>query len=171
METIATFGEPIEAHLAKARLEAAGIPAFIADENSVGVAWHLTVALGGVKLQVADENADEARSVLADRTPAAAVETEDESPIEASDAAAVGKEDDEQPLTAREQLADRSLRGAVVSFFFPPLALYVWWLLIQVFTSEEGLSARYRRRAVIATLINVPMVLAAIWLIRIWVGV
>ena len=48
--TIATFQMPTEAHLAKSALEANGMNAFLADELTVGVAWHLSNAFGGVKL-------------------------------------------------------------------------------------------------------------------------
>ena len=54
MVTVATFDMPTEAHLAKGLLEANGLAAFLADELTVGVAWHLSNAVGGIKLQVAE---------------------------------------------------------------------------------------------------------------------
>src|SRR5262249_26058835 len=62
--TVATFDTPIKAELAKNRLEEEGIPAFLGDEQTVGIRWHLGTALGGVKLQVSDEFADRAVAIL-----------------------------------------------------------------------------------------------------------
>ena len=50
--TIASFTSPLEAHMARGRLEAEGIPAFIAHENHIWAEWFLSNALGGVKVQV-----------------------------------------------------------------------------------------------------------------------
>jgi len=61
---IADFGGPMEAHLAKARLEAEGIQAFLLDENAVSVNPFYSPALGGVKLAVAARDADRARKIL-----------------------------------------------------------------------------------------------------------
>jgi hypothetical protein len=63
--TVAEFATPIEARLAKNRLEAAGIPTFLGDEETVGNLWHLGLALGGVKLLVADDDIQRAMDVLA----------------------------------------------------------------------------------------------------------
>ena len=37
--SVASWASPIEAHLARSRLEAAGIQAFVADEHIVAVHW------------------------------------------------------------------------------------------------------------------------------------
>ena len=62
--TVGTFTGPIEAHLAKGRLEAEGIPAFVAHEHHIWANWVYSHALGGVKLQVASEKADQAAAIL-----------------------------------------------------------------------------------------------------------
>jgi hypothetical protein len=64
MVVVASFGRPVDAHLAKTRLEAAGIQAFILDENAIAVNPFYSPALGGVKLAVAEEDVDRAREVL-----------------------------------------------------------------------------------------------------------
>ena len=56
--TVATFSAPMSAHIARNQLEAAGILAFLADEATVGTAWHLGTAVGGIKLQVVDSDAE-----------------------------------------------------------------------------------------------------------------
>lgn len=62
--TVATFPTAMEANLAKGCLEAAGIPAFLADEQMVGMNWHMAILLGGVKLQVGPDDAEEAVEIL-----------------------------------------------------------------------------------------------------------
>lgn len=63
MVTVAAFFKPEEAHLARMRLEAAGIEAFLRDENFTQI-WGFSVDSGGVKLEVADEDAEAALAVL-----------------------------------------------------------------------------------------------------------
>ena len=61
-----SFATPIEAEMARSRLDAADIDATLLDEHLVGVASHLTYALGGVRLAVAESDAERARGVLGD---------------------------------------------------------------------------------------------------------
>jgi len=61
--TVANFTEPCEAHLFRTRLEAEGIPAFVAHEQHVGNNWPIGWALGGAKVQVLRDMADDARAV------------------------------------------------------------------------------------------------------------
>ncbi len=63
--TVATFGSVVEAELAKERLANAGIPALVADEAAGGVMPYLASS-SGVRVQVAQENADRAREILAE---------------------------------------------------------------------------------------------------------
>jgi hypothetical protein len=53
-----------EALLAKSILESAGIEAFLGDQNIVRMDWFLTNALGGVKLRVREEDAEDAAVLL-----------------------------------------------------------------------------------------------------------
>jgi hypothetical protein len=62
--TIASFINPWDAYLAKGRLEDEGIPALIVDEYHVWANWIYAQALGGVKVQVAEENMTAANSIL-----------------------------------------------------------------------------------------------------------
>ncbi len=62
--TIESFRDLGEALLAKGRLEAAGIDSVLADENLVRMDWFLANAVGGVKLKVSEEQAEEAFRVL-----------------------------------------------------------------------------------------------------------
>lgn len=63
--TIASYSFPHEAHVAKANLDAAGIPAFIADEHTINMQWLFSNALGGVRIKVPAQYAVQAQEVLA----------------------------------------------------------------------------------------------------------
>ena len=65
MTTIATFSKPEEAHLFRMHLEAAGIPAFVQDEHLVQMDWFYSNAIGGVRVQIADEDVPAAQEFLA----------------------------------------------------------------------------------------------------------
>lgn len=62
--TIASFTGPLEAHIAKGRLETEGVPAFIAHEHHIWAAWFLSNALGGVKIQVLATDHDKAKQIM-----------------------------------------------------------------------------------------------------------
>ena len=63
--TIAQYFDPTEAHIVRALLESAGIPASVADANHVTANWPLAVALGGVRVQVPEQFRDQARDLVA----------------------------------------------------------------------------------------------------------
>ena len=63
--TIATFNELTEAHIMKGRLEAEGILCFLGDEHIVGAQPFYAVAVGGVKLKVTAQDAEEALAIMA----------------------------------------------------------------------------------------------------------
>lgn len=48
--TVATTGTLTEASLIRNQLEAEGIRVFLSDEATVGMAWYLGNAIGGVKV-------------------------------------------------------------------------------------------------------------------------
>lgn len=64
MKTIATFSKAEEAHLLRMRLEAGGIPAYLLDENIVQVNWLYSNAIGGVRVQVAEEDVAKALELM-----------------------------------------------------------------------------------------------------------
>lgn len=64
MVTAASFTAPYEAHLAKGRLEANSIAAFIADEYTAGMNWLFSNAIGGVKVQVDKRDLEVALKIL-----------------------------------------------------------------------------------------------------------
>ncbi len=61
---VAAFSQPIEAHLARARLESEGILCVVGDEHLVRIDWFLSNAVGGVKVLVPSWDAEKARDIL-----------------------------------------------------------------------------------------------------------
>ena len=64
---VASFSQPVEAHLARTKLESEGIPCVVGDENLVRVDWLLSNAVGGVKLMVPAAELERAREALRPR--------------------------------------------------------------------------------------------------------
>ena len=62
--TVATFDNPTIAHIARSRLESAGIRAVLDGEHHIAMDWLITNAVGGVKLLVCHTNRDSALQIL-----------------------------------------------------------------------------------------------------------
>jgi hypothetical protein len=129
-QIVATFDTVLEAEMARGRLEVEGIASRIVDGNVVGIAQHLSMAVGGAKLVVHESDLAAARTILF--SPSALVD--EDFPVNAPDAAD-GLVPSEQgiahnPISA-DDLALRALRASVIGLvFFPPLGqLYSLWLL------------------------------------------
>ena len=88
MKTVKTFGNLAEAGFASSLLEAAGIPASLADEQS----FLLVAGMGmpGIRLQVEDADFERALQVLA-KGPDADAPTADDLPVSADQGAAPGR--------------------------------------------------------------------------------
>ncbi len=67
---VRTFRDMPEAFAARAALEGAGIECYLQDETVVRLDWLWSNLLGGLKLVVKKSNADEARKILDERSPA-----------------------------------------------------------------------------------------------------
>jgi hypothetical protein len=141
--TVASYWWDNEAQIARMHLESFGIRTFMAGEMTASMFWHYSNAVGGIRLQVAECDAERARELLS-----ADVTLDDE-----RERAAFADEPDDPPLNSREQNADRALRGAMVGIFLPPLQLYALWLLITVFISDQPLRNRQRRNAIAGAVI------------------
>ena len=61
---IASYSKPEDAYLAASALEAAGISVLVRDADTVGTYWLYSNAIGGVKLEIAPEDAERARGIL-----------------------------------------------------------------------------------------------------------
>jgi len=73
--TIATFSQPIEAHVLKTKLESEEIECFIADENTVTMNWLYSNAIGGVKLQVKKSDFKRAIAIIQKKNDGKLTET------------------------------------------------------------------------------------------------
>ena len=168
MVTVATFDMPTEAHLAKGLLEANGLTAFLADELTVGVAWHLSNAIGGVKLQVAEDDVEHAASILAAREDRSI-----EAGAELTNVAEMDESEGDPPPSAGDNAVDRAVRAALLGlilFPFFPLYFYSLWLLGRLTFSSVKVSPHKRRRMRLAVLLNLPMLVflgvAVLWLVQ-----
>jgi hypothetical protein len=63
-----SFYEPLAAHLARTKLEAAGIPCFLTNENLVSLNRMYSPVAGGVRLHVYQRDAAQAAEVLREPT-------------------------------------------------------------------------------------------------------
>jgi hypothetical protein len=68
--TLQQFRDVPEALLAKGKLESAGIACVLADGNLVRMDWLLSNAVGGIRLQVHEQDAESARALLDEPIPA-----------------------------------------------------------------------------------------------------
>jgi hypothetical protein len=62
--TLCSYRDPIDAELAKAHLESAGIPAVILDRHLAAIQWLYSNAIGGVKIAVDQDDVQSARRLL-----------------------------------------------------------------------------------------------------------
>ncbi len=153
--TVATFSTPIEGELAKHQLSAHGIQAYLKDEATANMAWHLTVAIGWVKLQVAESDVERAMTILAQENQS----TEECLP-----------EDDEEiveRLSSADQMAEQAFRTAIIGLLFFPLQLYSLWLLIRLLVSSKlrrRISTKKYWKIFVAIAIDI-IFLGSLWLI------
>jgi hypothetical protein len=66
--TVATGWKAGEIHILRSRLEAEGIHVYMADEMTVVMDWFFANAIGGIKIQVAEKDAERARKILEDKS-------------------------------------------------------------------------------------------------------
>ncbi|HHF0553481.1 putative signal transducing protein [Vibrio diabolicus] len=64
MIVVARFSFPHEAHIARASLDSVEIESHIADEHTVNTQWLYSNAIGGVRLMVAESDAEDAKQIL-----------------------------------------------------------------------------------------------------------
>lgn len=64
--TVASFHDPIEAHIACGRLRAEGIAAHVADAHMGLANWEWRLAVGGTRVLVEERDAERARAIVRD---------------------------------------------------------------------------------------------------------
>jgi hypothetical protein len=158
---VATFPNVAEAEAARLALEAAGIQAFLRDDELVSMVWLLGNAVGYVKLLVAAPDADRAQLVL--RT----AYTDWPQPLAASgsDSGLGGPmsdvgEDEPDRTAAGDAEARRAWRASIFGLFFCPplLIIYAVYLLLRFAASPQPLSDRGRRHLAGAVTVNLLLI-------------
>ncbi|MGK7898021.1 MAG: hypothetical protein AB4372_31480 [Xenococcus sp. (in: cyanobacteria)] len=153
--TIANIEDAITANLLKQSLEAEGIMAFLANDITVHITWHYTVAVKWIKLQVPEPEAELAMSIVADMR----LTTQD-------------SEDDNDVvrLPWADRIVERMFRVAVLGIVFVPLHLYCSWLLIRLLISRRRVTPNKYWKLAITIIINVSMmaILRAILIFFFW---
>lgn len=67
--TVGQYRDLTDAWIAKGKLESTGIECFLVDDNMVRIDWFISNLLGGVKLKVNAEDAEEAQAILEQPIP------------------------------------------------------------------------------------------------------
>jgi Putative prokaryotic signal transducing protein len=117
--TVLTFRDILDAQAAASLLEAEGIECVLANEYLIGIVWTYSTAVGGVQLQVAPDQAEEAIALLEADESAALAEVETAIP------ALTG--DDACPRCGSNYLTMiRWSRYAVAAMLVVPLPLFIW---------------------------------------------
>jgi hypothetical protein len=176
LATAAVFGDLTQAQAARLLLEAAGVPAFVADENMAAGVFSFGAAIGGIKLQVPKSRLEETLRLLDERMPDGEVTDwsevdvghPEESEPETNEPASVPTPVESVPveptgeLTLRERRADGMFRACVLGAVFIPALLFAFWRLLQIWVSEERLRPEYRRKAQLAAAFVLPY--TTLWL-------
>jgi len=161
--TIATTSTPTEASLIRNQLEAEGIRVYLSDEEAVGMAWYLGNALGGIKVQVASEDADRAFELLDEHDPVT-ISEEDWKTVEGfengweEDEATEDDAQDSVEESAAErdldQEVNRAFKAAVLGIIFFPLQVYSFFLLLDILFSGLTLTPTQQKKVNIGFLLD-----------------
>jgi len=178
-QTIATFWNPNEAQLAKALIEAEGIQVVLMGYEAISTDWLLTNAIGGVQLQVPQDQVKKAAAILEDSGPFGRrsltessgermpqeEEEEEEEEHDSDGLLGTTKGQSKHPTTETiEESIERFANTSVLCWLFFPLSLYaVWQLLCILFRSGE-IDAYFKRKFFGAMVICMPPFVFTIWL-------
>jgi hypothetical protein len=157
--TLTRCGELTTAQLLCGRLDAEGIECFIPDEHMATQTWHLTRAIGGIRVQVRRADIERAQQILA--LPGTGDQTED---AEADPAKPNGFHDadlDDGSISVGDRAAHRALRVALVSLWLMGLVHPYSLLLAVRALGRDDVTAWGRRRASIALLVSL---LGCLWI-------
>lgn len=151
---VAAYSTPLEAELARGRLESEGIAARIADGNTVSIAQHLSPALGGVKIVVGRSDFEVARAIL--MSPGLeSVDDEIDEP--------------KPPEMTADQLANRALRAAVLGLVVVPPVGHLWSLVLlgSALKHAEPMTAKGKRQATLAAVVDAGVIGVALWVLAV----
>lgn len=165
--TIARFDLAGQAHLAKNALDAAGIKSVLADEVVVAMDWLLSNAVGGIKVQVLEEDADRAVAALEEALGADTGPVDEETLAAEAEAAGSGALDADdprervpepapmapavpEPVSERDAYAGRAFLAAFFALAFIPLWFYALYLFFNAAFGDGPLSAGGRNKVFLA---------------------
>jgi hypothetical protein len=173
--SVGSFMTDVEANFIRSQLEEAGVPAYVEGEAAAGLG-PIAGSVTGARVLVARRDVRRALALLTDvpdedeppppAAPASEAITDRPAPATAITAEPPDDEGEDEgpPRNAREEAADRALAAAIVGLVVCPVQLYVTWLLLKVFFSDEPLRDRLRWRPWVALAINLPALLTfALW--------
>jgi len=125
---LGSYRDPIDAELAKMRLQNAGIPAIVVDQHLISMQWLYSGALGGVKIKVDESDLEIARNVLReDRSADLSSIPESQTPF----ADGEGVEVPLETLEAEQQVHEaRSYFSALFASLLGLAVLYYVWAKI-----------------------------------------
>ncbi len=158
--TLTRCGELTTAQLLRGRLDAEGIECFIPDEHLAAQTWHLTRAIGGIRVQVRQADMERAQQILA--LPGSSEDAQDdaqdgEGAAEAGQHktnGANGTDSDDGSISVGDRAGYRALRVALVSLWLMGLIHpYSLWLAARAL-GRPDLTAWGRRRASVALLVS-----------------
>lgn len=176
--TIATFDQAGQAHVAKNALEAAGIRAAVVNEETMSVFGQISTALGGIKVQVFEEDEERAVGVLDEKFEEGplneadlAAQAEAEAPEDANEAAerpAALPSDPAADSYAREKDARFALLAVCFGFCIPAGHLLAVVMIMQAFSGPGALSRRGRNHVYAALIllfaIYMPLLILLLYL-------
>jgi hypothetical protein len=139
---VAAYNSPIEAEMAKSRLQTEGIDADLLDVHTASIGTHMTLAIGGVKVRVLEADAERAHEVLNQLGDFTLPDDFDDDEDEETALAENDARPDVKSLTSRALAA-----GVLGAIFFPPLNLYSLWLVWRAVTDGEPLGRAGRAKA------------------------
>lgn len=186
--TIRTFWSLGEAEIAAAVLRREGIEPFLSGAAIASMYWIWTNAIGGIRLQVADDDVERAGRLLEEAQAAAPSDevvddawrgttdgenleegprNDDDQDADSSPGPEAFAEADaeEDPLTQRERDANRAFKAAVFGLFFLPIQLYTLALLFEVAESKDRLATGPWVKACAAFFIMIANVAIAAFMI------
>jgi hypothetical protein len=141
--TLTRCDQLIAAQLLCGRLEAEGIESLIPDENMANQTWHLSRAIGGVRVQVRQIDLERAQQILAE--PGAAELVAEAVPEKKPNGVHV--EDDDGTIGPGDRAAYRAMRVALVSLWLMGLIHpYSLFLAVRAL-GRKDVTAWGRRRA------------------------
>lgn len=162
---IQSYLSGFEANLARSQLAFAGIESVVLDEMVVGTLWHMGPVLGGVKLQVRQEDAEEALAVLREAFAPEEADAEVsasllDTPVQQEEFAR--EEAWEAESLPQTLLMDRATRAAVYGLLFFPVQWWSLYLLGERLAMSQKLTAQERRRMIVLTILNLPGLATAV---------